>query len=401
MRADDRDRPTGLVVEARAHEAGDRRRGDGARRSPRRHADGVRRPGTWRSTPPLASASRRCTALGAMRLLRWRRHSLAPWRRSPGRPRPRAEPSRTSVSVVHDRPEIVVLGRGPRHACRRRCRRAPIAVCSTSRSCMRADRAAVARHAGPAARRPRRRVVAPRRVGGRGRPSRRRQPRRTRARRSRRCRRRGGLAAQRPERRRRSARWRRAGASLRVAVAGTRRRRRSRDRWHASPVPVGVLVLGRYELMVAEHCALQAAGECTDELRGLCAVARRRWTLRDQKGYEFPVTTDAAGRTHILQLGPAGPDARAAASWSRTGIDALRLEFRMETPLEAAEADVRRSRGGSKTRSRAARPANARCSAGDLGSLLPRSAGSGLLDDDVARVEETWPVSSVTQRMTS
>ena len=98
--------------------------------------------------------------------------------------------------------------------------------------------------------------------------------------------------------------------------------------------PVGVLAFGRMELMVAEHCALQAGGECSGRCVQ-CARRRRRWSLRDQKGYEFPVTTDTAGRTHVynsvpLDLTRALPEVLAA------GVEAVRLEFRQETPQEAA-----------------------------------------------------------------
>ena len=66
-----------------------------------------------------------------------------------------------------------------------------------------------------------------------------------------------------------------------------------------SPLDVGVTVFGRQELMVTEHCVLMAEGDCT---RG-CATCERRARprlLRDRKGYEFPVVTDASGRSHIF-----------------------------------------------------------------------------------------------------
>jgi putative protease len=92
-----------------------------------------------------------------------------------------------------------------------------------------------------------------------------------------------------------------------------------------SPVPVGAVVAGRLELMVAEHCVLQAAGECDHRCAG-CARRGRTWVLRDRKGYEMPVTTDPAGLAHIynavaLDLSRALPELLAA------GVAALRLDL--------------------------------------------------------------------------
>lgn len=103
----------------------------------------------------------------------------------------------------------------------------------------------------------------------------------------------------------------------------------------ASPLPVGCVVWGRLEMMVAEQCVLQAAGPCT---RRCASCARRRgwWHLRDQKGYEFPVTTDASGRSHImnsvtLDLTRALDEVLAA------GVSAVRIDFTDESPERAAE----------------------------------------------------------------
>jgi putative protease len=109
-----------------------------------------------------------------------------------------------------------------------------------------------------------------------------------------------------------------------------------------SRVPVGVVVAGHLELMVAEHCVLQAAGACSHD----CVRCRRRrepFALRDRKGYVFPVTTDATGRAHIynsvtLDL------SRAMKEVVASGISAIRLDLHLETPAEAA-ALVRAYRG--------------------------------------------------------
>lgn len=97
-----------------------------------------------------------------------------------------------------------------------------------------------------------------------------------------------------------------------------------------APVPVGFVIWGRTELMVAEQCVLQAAGACGRRCAS-CARAKSWWRLRDQKGYEFPVTTDPSGRAHIansvtLDLVRALPEIVAA------GVSAVRLDFTDESP---------------------------------------------------------------------
>jgi putative protease len=99
-------------------------------------------------------------------------------------------------------------------------------------------------------------------------------------------------------------------------------------------VPVGVAVFGRQELMVTEHCILMAEGEC-DRRCGRCGRRAERRTLRDRKGYEFPVITDITGRSHLynsvsLDLSSSLDEIVAA------GISAVRLELELET-----ERDIR------------------------------------------------------------
>jgi len=66
-----------------------------------------------------------------------------------------------------------------------------------------------------------------------------------------------------------------------------------------SSLPVGLIVYGRQELMVTQHCILSSAGTCSGDC-GTCGRRRASWTLKDRKGYEFPVYTDASGRSHVL-----------------------------------------------------------------------------------------------------
>jgi putative protease len=102
----------------------------------------------------------------------------------------------------------------------------------------------------------------------------------------------------------------------------------------ASAVPIGALIFGRLELMVAEHCVLRVIGPC-DRRCDRCARRAGRWVLRDQKGYEFPVSTDRSGRAHIansvtLDL------TRALDEVLATGVAAVRIEITHEPASEIA-----------------------------------------------------------------
>lgn len=100
-----------------------------------------------------------------------------------------------------------------------------------------------------------------------------------------------------------------------------------------SPLPVGVVGAGRVELMVAEHCVLQAIGECSHACEK-CARRKRSWVLRDRKGYEFPVTTDASGRAHVYNSVPLDLS-RSVRELVEAGVSAVRLDLQGETPQEA------------------------------------------------------------------
>jgi len=102
-----------------------------------------------------------------------------------------------------------------------------------------------------------------------------------------------------------------------------------------SPVPVGCVVWGRIELMVSEQCVLQASGPCARRCES-CARRDGWWRLRDQKGYEFPVTTDLVGRSHIMNAVTLDLT-RALDEVLATGVEAVRADFSDEDPPRAAE----------------------------------------------------------------
>lgn len=119
-----------------------------------------------------------------------------------------------------------------------------------------------------------------------------------------------------------------------------------------SPVPVGVSVAGRTEVMVTEHCILMAEGEC-DRRCADCARRRRTTLLRDRRGYSFPVVTDAGGVSHLYNSVPLDVT-HALGDILAAGVSALRLDLETLGP-EAAAAEVRRVREALR-RARAGQP---------------------------------------------
>lgn len=95
-----------------------------------------------------------------------------------------------------------------------------------------------------------------------------------------------------------------------------------------SGVPVGLAVLGRQELMVAEHCVLSSLEACA---RACVTCSRRkRWhALKDRKGYHFPVLVDTRGRSHIFNAVPLDLT-RALPEIIEAGVVAVRLDFTLE-----------------------------------------------------------------------
>ena len=103
-----------------------------------------------------------------------------------------------------------------------------------------------------------------------------------------------------------------------------------------APVELGVLLIGAQELMVAEHCMLMSQGPC-DERCDVCPRRKSPHYLRDRKGYEFPVITDAMGRSHLynaveLDVAPAMPDPMAA------GVSAFMVDATLMNAEETAHA---------------------------------------------------------------
>lgn len=108
---------------------------------------------------------------------------------------------------------------------------------------------------------------------------------------------------------------------------------------HDSPIELGLVVYGAQELMVTEHCLLMSQGPCNED----CSSCRRRRSphyLRDRKDYEFPVVTDALGRSHLynsvpLDIVPALPDLMAA------GVTSFMVDATLMNGEETAQATGR------------------------------------------------------------
>lgn len=103
-----------------------------------------------------------------------------------------------------------------------------------------------------------------------------------------------------------------------------------------TPVELGIFISGAQELMITEHCLLMSQGPCNED----CANCRRRRSphyLKDRKGYEFPVVTDALGRSHLynsvdLDLAPSLPDLMAA------GVTSFMVDTTLMNGEQAAQA---------------------------------------------------------------
>jgi len=96
-----------------------------------------------------------------------------------------------------------------------------------------------------------------------------------------------------------------------------------------APIPVGTAIWGRQELMITEHCVLMAQGPCKRNC-DTCKRREGRHTLRDQKGYEFPVVTDPTGRTHIYNSVPLDLT-RALDEVVATGVARVRIDLHVDS----------------------------------------------------------------------
>lgn len=106
-----------------------------------------------------------------------------------------------------------------------------------------------------------------------------------------------------------------------------------------SPLPLGITVSGAQELMVTEHCLLMSQGECNQR----CNECPRRASvhhLTDRKGFDFPVFSDALGRSHLYN-GVSLDIVHALSDLLAMGLDAFMVDA---TLLDAKETEKAVSR---------------------------------------------------------
>lgn len=106
-----------------------------------------------------------------------------------------------------------------------------------------------------------------------------------------------------------------------------------------SPVELGLPIIGAQELMITEHCLLMSQGPCEEE----CAACPRRKSphyLKDRKDYEFPVVTDALGRSHVYN-GVALDAAHVMPDLLRAGVSAFMVDTSLMNVEETANAVAR------------------------------------------------------------
>ena len=107
-----------------------------------------------------------------------------------------------------------------------------------------------------------------------------------------------------------------------------------------SPVPLGLAVIGAQELMVTEHCLLMSQGPCCNQDCASCPRRSKPHVLRDRKGYDFPVYTDALGRGHlhngvVLDIAHLAPELIAA------GVSAFMVDTTLMSMEDAGTAVAR------------------------------------------------------------
>ncbi len=109
-----------------------------------------------------------------------------------------------------------------------------------------------------------------------------------------------------------------------------------------TPLELGIFIIGAQELMITEHCLLMSQGPC-DQNCGQCPRRKSPHYLRDRKDFEFPVVTDALGRSHLynsvaLDIAHTLPELLAA------GVSSFMVDTTLMNSEEAANAVARAKR---------------------------------------------------------
>ncbi len=107
----------------------------------------------------------------------------------------------------------------------------------------------------------------------------------------------------------------------------------------APQMQFGVKIAGVQELMLTEHCMLMSLGPCSEKCDS-CTRRRIPYALRDRKGYNFPISTDSVGRSHIYNSVELD-NVPSVAQLQEAGIDSFMLDATLLTPEQTAQQTAR------------------------------------------------------------
>ncbi len=102
-----------------------------------------------------------------------------------------------------------------------------------------------------------------------------------------------------------------------------------------SPVPLGLTIMGKQEMMITEHCLLMSQGPCNQDCKH-CARRKSPHYLKDRKGYEMPIITDCTGRSHLYNAVSLDV-AHAVPELIRSGISALMVDATLMNVAEVGK----------------------------------------------------------------
>ncbi len=102
-----------------------------------------------------------------------------------------------------------------------------------------------------------------------------------------------------------------------------------------SPVPLGLTIMGKQEMMITEHCLLMSQGPCNQDCKH-CARRKSPHYLKDRKGYEMPIITDCTGRSHLYNAVSLDV-AHAVPELIRSGISALMVDATLMNVAEVSK----------------------------------------------------------------
>ena len=101
-------------------------------------------------------------------------------------------------------------------------------------------------------------------------------------------------------------------------------------------VLLGYMIMGTQELMTTEHCLLMSQGPCNQDCQS-CNRRTREHYLKDRKGYDFPVSTDVMGRSHLYNSVMTDV-AHAVPDLLKAGVTSFMVDATLMNPEQTAQA---------------------------------------------------------------